>query len=247
MDSHGIELTALMMYSPKITIVRYLMKAVAAGLDCCLGNDAMGSSSWVSIGSIGIGNIGGNSGGSSIGSGGNSWLGNSNRDLADSVDWGMDSLAHGLDGVGSGLMNNWLADGLVSSDWSMDVLGAKGGDVLEHWLGNMGGLDNRGWLVGGNGGWDVGVDGLSHGVGQGGDLGGDLSKGVGLSSGVGKVASQSVVLNAGTVMSWGSDQVRSSSQGSWGSNSSWGDSHSGSAAVGNQGGEEEEGVHGGCC
>lgn len=232
------------------------MKAVAAGVVCCLGNDGRSSSSRVSIGSVGIGsswgsgigNIGSNSWGSSIGSGGNwSSVGNSDWDLADGVDWGVDSLADSLDGVGSGLMNNGLADGLVSSDGSMDLLGAEGGDVLEHRLGDMGGLDNRSRLVGGNGGWDVGVDGLSHGVGQGGDLGGDLSEGVGLSSGVGKVAAQSVVLNAGAVMSRSSDQVRGSSQGSWSSNSSGGDSHGGSAAVGDQGGEEEEGVHGGCC
>jgi hypothetical protein len=241
------ELTALMMYSPKITIVRYLMKAVAAGVVCFLGNDAMGSSSWVSIGSIGIGSWGSSVGSISIGSWGsgigNSW--GSNSDLADSVDWGVDSLADGLDRVSSGLMDNGLADGLVGPDGSMDLLGAEGGDVLEDWLGDMGGLDDRGGLVGGNWGGNVGVDGLSHGVGQGGDLGGDLGKGMGLSSRVGKVAAQSVVLNAGTVMSGGSDQVRSSSQG--GGSNSGGNSHGGGSAEGDQGGEEEEGVHGGCC
>merc|ERR1719328_107382 len=125
----------------------------------------------------------------------NSWGGmdSSNWDLANSVDWGVDSLADGLDGVSSGLMNDWLADGLVGSDWSMDGLGSVGGDVLEDWLGNV--------VGGGNGGRDVGVGGLCHGVGQGGDLGGDLGEGMGLSGGVGKVSSKSVVLDAGRVMS----------------------------------------------
>jgi len=145
-------------------------------------------------------------------------------------------------------MNNRLADGLVGSDWSGDLLGAEGWDLLEDGLGNMGGLDNWGWLVGGNGGGDVGVGGLSHGVGQGGDLGGDLSKGMGLSSGVGKVSSKSVVLNAGTVMSWSSDQVWSSSKWSWSSSqSSWSHSNGGSPAEGDQRGEKQEGVHVGCC
>merc|ERR1719328_184605 len=173
----------------------------------------------------------------------NSWGGmdSSNWDLANGVDWGVDSLADGLDGVSSGLMNDWLADGLVGSDWSMDGLGSVGGDVLEDGLGNVVGLDNGGWLVGGNGGGDVGVGGLSHGVGQGGDLGGDLGEGMGLSGGVGKVSSKSVVLDAGRVMSWSSHQVGSSGQ------SSWSNSNCGCSAEGDQGGDEEEGVHGGCC
>jgi len=148
--------------------------------------------------------------------------------------------------VGSGLVNNGLADGLVSGHGSVDVLGAEGWDVLEHWLSNVSGLDNRGWLVGGDGGGDVGVGGLSHGVGQGGDLGGDLGEGMGLSSGVGEVTTESVVLDAGAVMSWSSHQVGSSGQ-SWSSNSSWSNSNGGCSAEGDQGGEEEEGVHGGCC
>jgi len=143
--------------------------------------------------------------------------------------------------VGSGLVNNGLADGLVSGHGSVDVLGAEGWDVLEHWLSNVSGLDNRGWLVGGDGGGDVGVGGLSHGVGQGGDLGGDLGEGMGLSGGVGKVSSKSVVLDAGRVMSWGSDKVWSSSN-SWGSGHSWSNSHGSGSAEGDQRGEKQEGL-----
>merc|ERR1719479_580015 len=93
--------------------------------------------------------------------------------------------------------------GLVSDGRSVDLLGAEGGDVLEDGLGNVGGLDNGSGLVSGNGGGDVGLDGLGHGVGQGGDLGGDLGEGVGLSGGVGKVASQPVVLDGSGVMGGG--------------------------------------------
>merc|ERR1719483_533293 len=60
----------------------------------------------------------------------------SNWDLLDSVDWGSNSLGHGLDGVGPGLVNDWLVDSLVGTDWSGDVLGSIGGDVLEDGLGN---------------------------------------------------------------------------------------------------------------
>merc|ERR1719336_3451220 len=217
----GGGLTVLHWHSP-ITLLRYL-EIVAAGLLRHLFSNNWGSS---------ISTNSSNSWSSS-----NSWGGmdSSNWDLANSVDWGVDSLADGLDGVSSGLMNDWLADGLVGSDWSMDGLGSVGGDVLEDWLGNVVGLDNGGWLVGGNGGWDVGVGGLSHGVGQGGDLGGDLGKGMGLCSGVGKVSSKSVVLDAGRVMSWGSDKV-------WSSSHSWGSSHGSGSAEGNQRGEKQEGV-----
>merc|ERR1719431_1748832 len=128
--------------------------------------------------------------GSSISSGGNwgssdgNWGSSisSNWDLSDSMDWGSDSLGNSLDGVCAGFVNNWLVDSLVSSD-------------------------NGGGLVGGNWGRDVGMGGLSHRVGQGGDLGDDLSESMSLSSRVGKVASQSVVLNGSRVMGRGTDKV----------------------------------------
>merc|ERR1719513_362845 len=94
----------------------------------------------------------------------------SNWDMGDSVDRGSNSLGNSLNCVGAGLVDNWLVDSLVGADWSSDVLGSVGGDVLEDGLGNMVGLDNGGRLVGGNGGGDVGVGGLSNRVGQGGDL-----------------------------------------------------------------------------
>merc|ERR1719309_1935168 len=96
------------------------------------------------------------------------------------------------------------------------------------------------WVwVDSDGAGDVGVGGLSHGGGQGGDLGGHRGKGVSLSSGVGEVSSQSVVLDGGAVMSGGPYQggysmalechlLRSSQAGS------------------HQGREVQEGVHGSC-
>jgi len=170
----------------------------------------------------------------------------SHGDLSDLVDWGVHSLAHGLHGVGPGLVSDGLGDGLVSSHWSVDLLGAVSWDVLEDGLSDVVGLDDGGGLVGGNWGGDVGVGGLSHGVGQGGDLGSDLSEGVSLSSGVGKVATQPVVLDGSRVMSRSSDQVRGSSQGSGGSHSSGGHGNCSRAAESDQSGEKQEGVHGGC-
>merc|ERR1719447_1441765 len=98
-----------------------------------LSNDG---SSWESSGVT----VSSDSWGSSVSSMGNWGSGvSSNWDLGDGVDWGVDSLADSLDGVGSGLVNDWLADGLVGSDGSVDGLGSVGGDVLEDWLGNVGG------------------------------------------------------------------------------------------------------------
>merc|ERR1719422_1095556 len=76
--------------------------------------------------------------------------------MGDSVDRGGNSLGNSLDCVGAGLVDNGLVDSLVGADWSSDVLGSVGGDVLEDGLGNVVGLDNGGRLVGGNGGGDVG-------------------------------------------------------------------------------------------
>merc|ERR1719346_799748 len=120
-------------------------------------------------------------------------MGNSNWDLSNSVDRGGNSLGDSLDGVSAGLVDNWLVNSLVGTDGSRDSLGSEGRDVLEDWLSNMVSLDNRGGLVGGNWGRDVSVGGLSHGVGQGGDLRDDLSKGMSFSGGVSKVSSKSVV------------------------------------------------------
>jgi len=222
-------------------------------LGCCLGNDSWGSSV-SSVGNRGssvssMGNWGsnmsssnGSSGVSSSGNGGSNM--SSNWDMGDSVDWGGNSLGNSLDSVGAGLVDNWLVDSLVGADRSSDVLGSVGGDVLEDGLGYVVGLDNGGRLVGGDGGGDVGVGGLSNRVGQGGDLGDDLSESMSLSGGVGKVSSQSVVLNGSRVMSWGTDKVGGCVTHN---SSSWGHSHGASTGKSNERGEKQEGVHGGSC
>jgi len=223
----------------------------------CLGNDGWGSSNgnWgSSISTMGIGTVGkssvGNSGvgnwGSSISSMGN-WGSSvsSNWDMCDSVDWGSNSLGHGLDGVGPGLVNDWLVDSLMGTDWSGNVLGSIGGDVLEDGLGDVMGLDDRGRLEGANWGWDVGVSGLGHGVGQGRDLGDDLSESMSLGSGVGKVASEPVVLNGSRVMCGSTDKVGG---GIADNNPSYRcHSNGASAGVSDERGEEQEGIHGGSC
>merc|ERR1719419_1667108 len=143
-------------------------------------------------------------GGSSIGTMSNSnWggsnsrssMGNSYWDLSNSMDRGSNSLGDSLYGVSTSLVDNWLVNSLVGTDGSRDGLGSVGWDVLEDWLSNVVSLDNRGGLVGGNWGRDVSVGGLSHGMGQGGDLRDDLSEGMSFSGGVSKVSSKSVVLN----------------------------------------------------
>jgi len=220
-------------------------------LGCCLGNDSWGSSV-SSVGNRGssissMGNWGSNmsssNGSSGVSSSGN-WGSNmsSNWDMGDSVDRGGNSLGNSLDSVGAGLVDNWLVDSLVGTDRSGDVLGSVGGDVLEDGLGNVVGLDNGGGLVGGNGGGDMGVGGLSHGVGQGGDLGDDLSEGMSLSGGVSEVSSKSVVLDGSRVMSWGTDKVGGCVTHN---SSSWCHSDGASTGKSDERGEKQEGVHGG--
>merc|ERR1719268_75301 len=122
-------------------------------------------------------------------------MGNSYWDLSNSVDRGSNSLGDSLDGVSASLVDNWLVNSLVGTDGSRDGLGSVGWDILEDWLSNVVSLDNRGGLVGGNWGRDVSVGGLSHWMGQGGDLWDDLSEGMSFSGGVSKVSTKSVVLN----------------------------------------------------
>merc|ERR1711892_81633 len=138
-------------------------------------------------------------------------------------------------------MSNWGS--VNGSNWDMGNSVNWGGHSLGNSLNGVG-LDNWGRLVGGNWGWDVGMSGLSHGVGQGGDLGDDLSESMSLSGRVGKVASQPVVLNGSRVMCWGTDKVG----GSIANNGSAGNyPNSSSTAKSDESGEKQEGVHGGVC
>jgi len=213
-----------------------------------LGNDGLVSKSWDT-------SISGNSWETSISSisWGNSMgsitnlldrLLNTNGDLLNSVEGGVDWGGNLLDSVGTGLMNKGLANGLVSTDGSRDHLATISGDVLEDGLGNMGGPDNGRRLVGSNGSRDVSVGSLSNRVGQGGDLGDNLSEGMSLSCGVGKVATKPVVLNGGRVMARGPDKIRGSSIGA---SNSRNQTLRSSTAESNQSGEKQEGIHGGGC
>jgi len=220
-------------------------------LGMCLSNDGWGSSNGSKV--SGISKVSSSNRGSGISSMSNrgsgiSSMGNwsssigGNWNLSNSVDWGGNSLGNSLDGVGTGFVDNWLVDSLVGTDGSSDLLGSVSRDSLEDGLGNVVGLDDRGRLVGGNRGGDVGVSGLSHRVGYGRDLGDDLSESMSFSSGVGKVASQPVVLDGSRVMCWGTDKVG----GSIANNGSAGNyPNSSSTAKSDESGEKQEGVHGG--
>merc|ERR1712106_236247 len=212
----------------------------------CLSNNGWGSGDGsMSKTSISKTSISSSNRGSSISSMSN-WgsVNGSNWDMGNTMNWGGHSLGNSLDGVGAGFVNNWLVDSLVGTDWSTDVPGSEGRNVLEDGLGNMMGLDNWGGLVGGNWGWDVGMGGLSHGVGQGGDLGDDLSVSMSLSGRVGKVASQPVVLDGSRVMCWGTDKVGGSISNN-GSTRCY--ANNTSTAKSDKSGEEQEGIHGGVC
>merc|ERR1719393_237404 len=169
-------------------------------------------------------------------------MGNSYWDLSNSMDRGGNSLGDSLDGVSTSLVDDWLVNSLVGTDGSRDGLGSVGWDVLEDWLSNVVSLDNRGGLVGGNWGRDVSVGGLSHRVGQGGDLRDDLSKGMSFSGGVSKVSSKSVVLNGCRIMGRSTDKVGGSIANNSGS---WSHGHSSGTGKSDERGEKQEGVHGG--
>merc|ERR1719474_1607369 len=233
-------LTAHKRYSP----ISGSLLGTDDSLGYCLSNNGWGSSNGVS----GVGNWGSSVGsvgnwGSGIGSSSNwSSMGNSNWDLSNSVDRGGNSLGDSLDGVSAGLVDNWLVNSLVGTDGSRDSLGSKGRDVLEDWLSNVVGLDNGGGLVSGNWGRDVSVGGLSNWMGQGGDLGDDLSEGMSLSGRVSKVSSKSVVLNGCRIMGRSTDKVGGSIANNSGS---WGHGHSTGTGKSDERGEKQEGVHGG--
>jgi len=198
------------------------------------GNTTVDEASGVDSGDSGGSVDSGDSGGSV--DGGNGVVGN-----ADGVDSGV---SHLLDGVGPGLMDNGLVDGLVGPDGAGHGDLSVDGDVLEDGLGGVVGTDNGGGLVGGDLGGDVGVGGLSDGVGQGGDLGHDISVGVGLSGRVGEVASQPLVNDGGGVVGGGTHaESGGAGHNSGSSHTGGGDLDGAGPGEGNEGREEQESIH----
>jgi len=233
----------------------FLVEAGSGNWETSSGISSTNSGNWGS--SISSGNWGGSISSTNSGNGGGSdAMGNMALDnrgtssiadmlkgpldtnglVGDSVDWGVDGGGDLLDGVGLGLVDQGLGDLLDGPHGSSEGLASIGGDVLEDGLGDMGGLDDGGGLVGGDGGRDVGVGGLGHGVGDGGDLGAHLSESMGLGGGVGKVATESVVLDGSRVMGRGPHQEGGG-----------GNTHGSGTAKSDQGGEKQEGVHCGSC
>lgn len=209
-----------------------------------MGGSCVSSSSIASVASVasiaGVSNRGGDVGNSRSESDSvfNMGLFNSDGMGNSLVEWSGEALGDLLDGVGAGLVNEGLLDGLVGPHGSMNLLGSESGDVLEDWLSSIVGVDDGVGLVGGNRGGDMGMGGLSHRVGQGGNLGADLSESMRLGSGVGKVSSKPVMLNGSTVVGGGSHKGGSAVtlEGNL-----LGESHAGSHE-----GEVQEGVHGSC-
>jgi len=198
-----------------------------------VGGNTVDEASGVDSGDSGGSVDSGDSGGSV--DGGNGVVGN-----ADGVDSGV---SHLLDGVGPGLMDNGLVDGLVGPDGAGHGDLSVDGDVLEDGLGGVVGTDNGGGLVGGDLGGDVGVGGLSDGVGQGGDLGHDIGVGVGLSGRVGEVASQPLVNDGGGVVGGGTHTESGGAGHNSGGNTGGGDLDGAGPGEGDQGREEQEGIH----
>ncbi len=143
-----------------------------------------------------------------------------------------------LDGVGEGLVNDGLVDGLVGGDGSGHRNGGVHGHVLEDGLGHVMGAHNRRGLVRGNGRGNVGVRRLSDGVRQRRDLGRHGGESVRLGGGVGEVAAEAVVLDGGGVVGGCADQVAGC-----GGQGQAGSGHNGAGpGEGEQGREEQEGL-----
>jgi len=170
---------------------------------------------------------------------GNSWGGKTVSGVSDggmSVSSG-DSNRGSL-GVVEGL-DNGLVDVCGGSNWSNDGFLGKDGLFPENGLGSIVGVLNGCWLNMGNWCRLMDIGGLGNRVGDGGELRGDLSKGLSSDDSVSEVASQSVALNGSTVMLRCSHNVRGGSN--------WSSSQGGSneACIGNsqKASKNNEAVH----
>lgn len=151
----------------------------------------------------------------------------SNSGLGNSVSDSLDLLVGGV-GNSPGSNNGFLGqDGSLLNDGLGDVFGGDdlaGGDM-------------------GNGCGFMDHSGFSNGVGDGRNLGGHLSVGMGLSDSVGKVATQPVRFDGGRVMGRGSDQGRGQSSWGWGSyQGSLG--HGGTTGKGQKASKNDKSIHG---
>ena len=145
-------------------------------------------------------------GGSGVTSDGDGGSGvTSDGDGGSSVSLNGDGDGGGL-GVGAG-----LEDGLVNvgggSNGSDDGLLGEDGFFAEDWLGSEVGVLNGCWLDVGNWCGFVDVGGLSDGVGDGAQLGGDLGESLGGDDSVSEVASETVALDGCAVVLGGTDDV----------------------------------------
>lgn len=109
-------------------------------------------------------------------------------------------------GVGEGLVE-WLVDVGGGSNGSDDGLLGEDGFFAEDGLGSEVGVLNGCWLDVGNWCGFVDVGGLSDGVGDGGQLRGDLGEGLGGDDSVGEVASETVALDGCAVVLGSADDV----------------------------------------
>ena len=157
-----------------------------------------------------MGDRGSGNGGSGVGSVGN---------------WGSS------DGNGSSLgVVEGLVDGLVDvgggSNGSNDGLLSKDGLFPEDGLGSVVSVLNGGRLDVGNGSGLVDNGGLSNGVGDGAQLGGDLGESLSSDDSVSEVAAQTVALDGSAVVLGGTDDVGGSCDGgsNGGNDASVGDS-----------------------
>ena len=182
------------------------------------GNWGWGTEGVSGVGVSGIGVSGSNNWGLSVAEGGS--------DSVSSINNGGLSVGNSS-GLGEGLgLVEWLVDVGGGSNWSDDGLLGKDGFVSEDGLGGEVGVLNWGWLDVSNWSGLMDVGGLGNGVGDGGQLWGDLGEGLGGDDSVGEVASQSVALDGSTVVLGSAHYVGGSSDG-WagGDEAGVGDSH----------------------
>ena len=187
-----------------------------------MGNGNWG---WGTEGISGVGVSGSGNWGLSVAEGGSDGISSINNGGLSVTNGGLSEGNGG--GMGEGLgLEDWLGDMGGGSNWSNDGLLGKDGFVSEDGLGSEVGVFNWGWLNVSNWSGLMDVGGLSNGVGDGGQLWGDLSESFGGHDSVGEVASQSVALDGSTVVLGSAHYVGGSSDGWAGGNDAGvGDSH----------------------
>ena len=176
-----------------------------------------GNSCFAVVGYLGESDLGSGDGGSGVGglgerSSGIGGLGDGGSGIGSVSNWGSSDGNWSSLGVGEGLVDG-LADVGGGANGSDDGLLSEDGLVPEDGLSSEVSVLNGGRLDVGNRSGLVDNGGLSNGVGDGVQLGGDLGESLSGDNAVSKVSAETVALDGGAVVLGGTDDVGGSRDG----------------------------------